>query len=87
MAAPNFQPQRSRPRTASPIVRELFEIARRDRVRIIDIANAMDMTSAGIHLWKSGGCTPDMMKVEAFAEFLGRRIVLEKVGGDVEGKD
>lgn len=87
MAAPDFQPQRVRPRTASPVVRQLFELARRNRVRIIDIATAMDMSPAGIHLWKSGGCTPDMMKVEAFADFLGYRITLEKVGGDVERED
>ena len=79
-----FNQQRTEPRTASKVVRELFDIARQDRVRIIDIATALSMTSAGVQLWKAGKCTPDMMAVEAMAEILGYRVVLERIGSDGE---
>jgi hypothetical protein len=76
MAARKTHDQTKEPRTASSVVRELFDAMRRQRVTIMQMAVALDMTSTGLSYWKSGRSTPDIVMVELFAAELGYRLAL-----------
>jgi DNA-binding phage protein len=79
MAAPIFQTQRTTPKTASTVVKKLFGIMKEDRRRIVDVAVSLNMTSTGLQYWKSGRTDPSITNVEALAQELGFRLVLEPI--------
>lgn len=76
MAARKTHDQTKEPRTASSVVRELFGAMRQQRITILHMATALDMTSTGLSYWKSGRTTPDIVTVELFAAELGYRLAL-----------
>ena len=85
MAAPKFQPPRHPPRTVSPVLRELFTEMRSRRKHITDVAAEMNMTSVGLAYWKGGQTTPSITSVEALAQILGYRLVLEPIKDQPNG--
>jgi len=66
-------------KTADPVLRHLFADLYRRGLMQQDVANALGVTRISMSRWKHGHTTPSMLDVEAFAEVLGYRIVLEKI--------
>lgn len=79
MAAVKFATQRVGARSASPVVRQLFETLRRRRIAIADAAAFMGMSSPGLAYWKSGRTTPRIDDIELLASLVGCEIVLKEL--------
>lgn len=69
--------KRSAPiRTASPVLRELFEIADRDGVMLITIADRANTHPVRVSGYRRGKNQPGVMVVEEMAHALGYRLCL-----------
>ena len=79
MAAPDFQPQRVSARSASPVVRAVFDEMRRKHISLERAAEHLDMTYVGLCYWKSGRSTPRIDSLEHLAAFVGYRLVLQEL--------
>ena len=66
-------------RTASYVVRQMLQEMDARGVSQKSVADALGLTGAAVSNWKAGHCAPDAITVEAFAQVLGYRLVLEKV--------
>lgn len=76
MPAPSFQSPRVQPRTASVVLRQLFDIIKSRRTHMQDIATALGLRRETLYTWKRGRSTPDILTVEAIVEILGYRLEL-----------
>lgn len=65
-------------RTASPIVRELFEEMWRQGLKQHEIARRIGVSHNVLTLWKKGRTGPSMFSAQAMADVLGYELVLQK---------
>lgn len=79
MAAVKFAPQRVAARSASPLVRELFDVLRRKRIPLERAAEHLSMSYVGLCYWKSGRSTPRVDDLELLAAVAGGRLVFEEL--------
>ena len=66
-------------RTADPIIRQLFDIADDQQMWTTDLAKKIGVSSVAISRYKHGKATPSIMTVNAMAQVLGVRLVLEDI--------
>jgi hypothetical protein len=78
MAAVKFATQRVAARSASPVVRALFDEMRRKRISIESAAEYMSMTYVGLCYWKSGRSMPRIDDFEILAAFVDMKLVLKE---------
>jgi predicted transcriptional regulator len=67
------------PRTTSPVMRELFNDMSDRVISQASVADAIGVSQVAMSHWRHGVTTPKLMDVEAFAEVMGYRMVLEKI--------
>ena len=58
-------------RSASPLVRRLFELMESKRITVSEMASKLDMSRVGLYYWRSGRCTPPVTALEAAYQTLG----------------
>ena len=66
-------------RTADPILRRLFEIMYRSGIRNCDMAKRIGVATQTISRMKKGVTTPTITTVNAMAQILGVRLVLDTI--------
>lgn len=71
-------PGRLQIRTASPIVRALFEEMWRQGLRQADVAEKIGVSHNVLTLWKKGKNTPALYSIEAMAQVLGFTLTLSR---------
>lgn len=64
-------------RTADPILKQLFDIADDRRMWTADLARKVGVSAVSLARYKHGRATPSIMTVNAMAQALGVRLVLE----------
>lgn len=64
-------------RTASPIMRQLFEEMWRQGLRQADVGKQIGVSHNALTLWKKGHTGPSLFSVEAMAQVLGLALVLK----------
>ncbi|RWP69542.1 MAG: XRE family transcriptional regulator [Mesorhizobium sp.] len=74
LAAPLSHPPRVAARTASPALRQLFDILRERRINLKRFAQKTGYTAATISYWKSGRTEPRINDLEAALSILGLEV-------------
>lgn len=64
---------------ASPTLRQLFNVLENRQITEEKISHAMNMFGKSVGRWRRGVHEPRIMSVEALAQELGYRLVLEKI--------
>lgn len=67
------------PRTASPILKAIFEEMLARSIRVEDMAGSVNKHPARISEYRRGKVEPGVMTVEEMAAALGYRLVLEPI--------
>lgn len=70
------------PRTASPVLRDLFNTAKAKGIRNKQIAYRNKVAAETVSNWKRGAATPSILTVEELAASLGYRLILAPIGDD-----
>lgn len=65
------------PRSASLTLRQLFARMDEDRRSAAEIATRIGITPVALSNWRSGRTSPDILSVEAFAEVLNCRLIVQ----------
>lgn len=69
-------------RTASPVLRELFEIAQDHGLSGLMFAESMDMHPNQLSGYRTGKHEPGIMTVESLAHALGYKLTLTRLDDD-----
>lgn len=70
---------RSKIRTASPILRTIFEALETNIGAYRDFEKSQGWAHSRMSYWRSGKATPNIITVETLALAAGYRLVLEKI--------
>jgi transcriptional regulator with XRE-family HTH domain len=74
------RPEKKKPlRTATHVVRELFEVLDADGRSYRSICDKAGLSHVSLSHWRSGKATPRMADFENFIQVIGYRLTLEKI--------
>ena len=71
-------------RTASYVLRELFDEIMPAQMSQLEAAAELDISRVSLAYWKSGRTAPDIVDVETLVQVLGYRLKLVKEGTEDE---